>query len=229
MDKTNDCFHCNQPGHLKRDCPELPYCSKCRTKGHVLARCPTKQQDAGQAPEGHEFHGPNHESNELHRDEWKRSQDQPRFSNPDNRCLNCAGNHATHDCPTRHQQQAPTTSSPASGSGIYNSQSNLNISSPPNSSLPQNSQQSQSTVGVTMPTLMVIKPQGNQVLPQALINCYNTLHNNSIPNFHNHHLHKLAPCYIMVNHLTHKYHHHTSHNMHLLTALPWAVKLLILQ
>ena len=152
------CFHCKQPGHLKRDCPELPYCSKCRTKGHVPARCPTKQQDAGQALKGHELHGPNHKSNELCRDDWKRSQDQPRFSNPDSRCLNCAGNHATCDCPMRHQHQASTTSNPASGSGIYNSQSNFNISSPPNSSLPQNSQQSQSTVGITMPTLMVNNP-----------------------------------------------------------------------
>ena len=77
--------------------------------------------------------------------------------------------------------------------------------------------------------LWLITPQGNHILLQALINRYNTLHNNSIPNFHNHHLHKLALCYIKVNHLTHKYHHYTSHNMHLLTALPWAVKLLILQ
>ena len=149
------CFCCKQPEHLKSDCPELPYCSKCRTKGHVPARCPTKQQDAGQVPEGLEFHGPNHESSKLCRDEWKRAQDQPRFSNPDNRCLNCAGKHATHDCPTRHQHQAPTTSNPASGSGIYKSKSNPNISSPPNSSPPQNSQQSQSTVGVTTPTVMV--------------------------------------------------------------------------
>ena len=26
------CFHCNLPGHLKRNCPEVPYCLKCRTK-----------------------------------------------------------------------------------------------------------------------------------------------------------------------------------------------------
>ena len=77
--------------------------------------------------------------------------------------------------------------------------------------------------------LRLIIPQGNQVLPQALTNCYSTPHNISIPIFRNHHPHKLVLCYIQVNHLNHKYHHHTSHNMHLLTALPWAVKLLILQ
>ena len=31
------CFYCNQPGHLKRNCPEILYCSKCRTRGHTPA------------------------------------------------------------------------------------------------------------------------------------------------------------------------------------------------
>ena len=34
------CFCCNQPGHLKRNCPELPYCSKCRSRGHTPVNCP---------------------------------------------------------------------------------------------------------------------------------------------------------------------------------------------
>ena len=38
------CFYCNQLGHLKRNCPEIPYCSKCRTRGHTLDKCTSKPQ-----------------------------------------------------------------------------------------------------------------------------------------------------------------------------------------
>ena len=38
------CFYYNQPGHLKRNCPTIPYCSKCRTRGHTLDRCTSKPQ-----------------------------------------------------------------------------------------------------------------------------------------------------------------------------------------
>ena len=38
------CFYCNQLGHLKRSCPEIPYCSKCRVKGHASDKCASKPQ-----------------------------------------------------------------------------------------------------------------------------------------------------------------------------------------
>ena len=60
----------------------------------------------------------------------------------------------------RQLQQAPTTSNPASGTGIYQNTSQFSNTSPPHSShSQQHSQQSQSTVGVATPTLTVTNPQ----------------------------------------------------------------------
>ena len=41
-------FHHKQPGHLKKDCPEQPYCSKCRTRGHIPANALPSSRTTGQ-------------------------------------------------------------------------------------------------------------------------------------------------------------------------------------
>ena len=145
----DNCFCCKQPGHLKKDCPEQLYCSRCRTQEHVPARCPAKQQANKPNQEGCEF-WENSQSHETRKKEWKRSQDQPQFSHRNNKCLHCAGDHQSCDCPMRRQHTANTTSNSASGPGIYQSSQFSNTS--------HTSQQSQSTVGITTPTLPVTKP-----------------------------------------------------------------------
>ena len=80
------CFYCNQPGHLKRNCPEIPYCSKCRTRRHTPDKCTSKPQQNGHTCETGES-----------RDQWRRNQDRPQFFNCNNRCLHCAGDHQTRD------------------------------------------------------------------------------------------------------------------------------------
>ena len=78
------CFHCNLPSHLKRNCPKIPYCSKCRTKGHTQDRCTNKSQRTRHARQAGES-----------RDQQKRNEDLPQFSSRHNKCLQCAGDHQT--------------------------------------------------------------------------------------------------------------------------------------
>ena len=80
-------FHCNLPGHLKRDCPELPYCSRCRTRGHPRDRCIIKPQKTRHT----------HPAGEP-RDQQKRKDDLPQFSGSCNKCLQCGGDHHTTNC-----------------------------------------------------------------------------------------------------------------------------------
>ena len=86
------CFYCNLPGHLKRSCPEIPYCSKCRTRGHAPDRCTNKPQRNRHT----------HQTGES-RDQQKRNEDLPQFSSHHSRCLQCAGDHLTTDCTTTQQ------------------------------------------------------------------------------------------------------------------------------
>ena len=86
------CFYCNLPGHLKRSCPEIPYCSKCRTRGHALDRCTNKPQRNRHTCQTGES-----------RDQQKRNEDLPQFSSHHNRCLQCAGDHLTAKCTTTRQ------------------------------------------------------------------------------------------------------------------------------
>ena len=81
------CFHCNLPGHLKRSCPKIPYCSKCRTRGHTQNRCTNKSQRNRHTCQAGES-----------RDQQKRNEDLPQFSSHHNKCLQCAGDHKTANC-----------------------------------------------------------------------------------------------------------------------------------
>ena len=98
------CFPCNLPGHLKRNCLEIPYCSKCRMKGHTQDRCTNKSQRTRQACQAGEP-----------RDQQKRNEDLPQLSSHHNKCLQCAGDHHTTNC--TQQRQTPSTNNPASGTG----------------------------------------------------------------------------------------------------------------
>ena len=153
------CFYCNQPGHLKRNCPKIPYCSKCRTRGHTLDKCTSKPQQNRHS----------HETGES-RNQWRRNQDLPQFLNRHNRCLHCVGDHHTKDCTTTWQRQTPTTNSPASGIGTSthnNTPNTSHSSSHSNTQSPASHQHSQSTIHVQTPTLNINTPHFQPNLHQA--------------------------------------------------------------
>ena len=139
-------------------------------------KCPLRKQGRQQPDERCESVNQGTDKRcKTQREDWKRAQDQPQYSHLNNKCLNCAGNHKTHDCPTRHQHQAPPANNPVGSTGI-NFQYSLHFQQP---SPQQHSQQSQSTVGSSTPTLMVtthsinkvfkVNPRDNQFC------CYNRL------------------------------------------------------
>ena len=153
------CFYCNQLGHLKRYCPEIPYCSKCRAKGHTLDRCTSKSPQNGHT----------HQTGES-RDQRRRNPDLPQFSSHHNKCLHCAGDHQTKDCTTTRQQQTPPTNSPASGTGTSTHKNTPNTPHSPsysNSQSPASHQHSQSTIHVQTQTLNINAPHFQPNVPQV--------------------------------------------------------------
>ena len=170
------CFYCNQPGHLKRNCPEFPYCSKCRTRGHTPDKCTrTPQQN-----------GPTRETPEQSRRQWKRNQDLPQFLNRNNRCLHCAGDHQMRDCATTRQWQTLTTNNPASGTGTSthsNTHNTPHYTSPQsNTQSPVSQQHSQSTLHIQTPTLNINAPHFQSNLQQPPPPCTQNNQNINHPN-----------------------------------------------
>ena len=148
------CFHCNLPGHLKRNCPKIPYCSKCRTKGHTQDRCINRPQKTRHT----------HPAGEP-RDKQRRKDDLPQFSSHHNKCLQCAGDHQTTNC-TRPQSSSTNTST--TGTGIpphQNAHSTSRTSAHSNSHSPTT--HSESTFHVRTPTLNITTPPFPPNLHQA--------------------------------------------------------------
>ena len=99
MEKSGPiCWNCGEAGHLKRNCPNQSYYSKCKQKGHLPVKCPLK--------------GKRKETSQMPQKAQQTSVDQ-RFSNIRNKCIHCASG----TCPMRTQ---PHTTPSAVGYTVYN-------------------------------------------------------------------------------------------------------------
>ena len=192
------CFYCNLPGHLKRDCPELPYCSRCRTRGHPQDRCINKPpRTRCTHPDGEP------------RDQQKRKDDLPQFSGSHNKCLQCGGDHHTTNCT---QQQSPSTNASTAGIGIPpqqhapgTSRTSINNSQSPTT-------RTESTLHVGTPTLNINAPLFPPNLHQAPLpphanrsnNFYTNAPNTNMPS-HTFNA-QVPPSFIRM------FHRHISHN-----------------
>ena len=117
------------------------------TRGHTLANCPNKRRQ-----QQNKIHKSENRQPEERRENWKRAQDQPQYSNPENKCLHCAGNHRSCDCPTKHQHQAPPATNPVGSTGTHSPHYFPQF---PNPSPQHHSQQSQSMIRTSTLTLIV--------------------------------------------------------------------------
>ena len=201
------CFYCNQAGHLKRSCPKIPYCSKCRTRGHAPDKCTSKPQRNRHTCQTGES-----------RDQQQRNDDLPQFSSHHNRCLHCAGDHQTANCMMTRQQQTPNS---GTGTPIHQNSPNTPQSSSHSSLQSQASHpHSQSTLHVQMPTLNINTPPFPSNLHQAPPPPLTQ--NNQSTNYHMNQQHMRTPPTQPFNaQLPQSFNPHvpphTFHNIHLLT------------
>ena len=89
------CWNCGEVGHRRHNCQNPSYCSKCKQKGHLPMKCPSK--------------GKRNEKSQMPQKGQQTSVD-PRFSSIRNKCIHCGGDHTPGSCPTKtHPQITPNT------------------------------------------------------------------------------------------------------------------------
>ena len=137
------CWNCGEAGHLKRNCPNPPYCSKCKQKDHLPIKRPLKRKRkvTSQTPQKAQ----------------QTSVDQ-RFSKVRNKCIHCRGDHAPGTSHMRTQSQAtPSTA----GYPMYNGSTSAGKTNN-NASLSFSSKNGQSAAASTTPISLVNNSTGAQ-------------------------------------------------------------------